>query len=123
MTEILMKQQGLMLVCLDCGFSARILPREVPVGKCEYCRKEFGWCLFPDTFLLTHGNGEEVLQDGDMLIINGKLPVTSHRRIYEIRRNGLVIYTDAMDGVNRVAIQAKKKQLGWNYDHDGSKIC
>lgn len=93
MTEILMKQKGLMLVCLDCGCQKRVLPGEVPVGDCKLCYKEFGWVLLPDYFTGRYLEGETVLEDGDMVIVDMKEPLDSRNRIYEIRRGGLVWYS------------------------------
>lgn len=93
MTEILMKQKGITLVCLQCGFQARITPGDVPVGGCKLCFKEFGWVLFPVAFDATYKPGDPILEDGDMVIVDMQTPLESRNRIYEIRRNGLVFYS------------------------------
>ena len=93
MTEIIMKQKGITLVCLDCGCRRIILPGEVPVGECPLCYTEFGWTIFPNKFLLTHKEGETILEDGDMVFLDMKESTNSSDRIFEIRRNGLVWYS------------------------------
>ena len=93
MTEIIMKQKGITLVCLQCGFQAKIEAEQVPVGNCKYCFKEFGWVLYPDWFVPRYPVGTRVLKDGDMVIVDMREPTDSRNRIYEIRRNGLVFYS------------------------------
>lgn len=91
--EILMKQKGITLVCLPCGCVKKILPGEIPDGDCGYCRMNFGWVLFPDRFRLQYKEGDEILEDGDVVIVDTKLPVESPDRIYEVIRHGLVWYS------------------------------
>ena len=93
MTEILVKQKGITIVCLNCGCQKKILPGEIPVGDCPLCYQEFGWVVFPQKFLLTHKPGDTILEDGDMVVLDMKEPLDSYDRIYEIRRNGLVFYS------------------------------
>ena len=99
MTEIIMKQKGITLVCLQCGFQARILAGEVPIGGCKFCFKEFGYCMYPDWFKPPRFQYDVPLwdeyNDEIMIVIDGKVPVTSKDRIVQIRRNGMIWYDKA----------------------------
>jgi hypothetical protein len=96
MPEIIMKQKGITLICLQCGFGARILPGEIPVGRCEYCRENFGWGFYPKYLRDRFIEGEQTIFDGDIVIVDQKQPLESYDRIVEIRRNGLVWYSKGM---------------------------
>jgi hypothetical protein len=94
--EIITKQRGLTLVCLQCGCRKRILPMEVPVGDCEFCFKEFGWTVFPKYLQDRYHPEEPCLFDGDEIVVDMKQPLGSEDRICEIRKNGLVWYSKGM---------------------------
>jgi hypothetical protein len=89
-------QYGLTLKCINCGCQRKILPGEIPVGNCDCCFRDFGWVVFPESFRLTHKEGDEILKDGDVVTVNTRMPVDSTRRIHEIRRGALVIYSDSL---------------------------
>lgn len=89
-------QYGITVKCIHCKCQKKILPGEVPVGNCDYCYRNFGWIEFPTAYRFTVKAGEEILRDGDIVTVNTFMPVESMRRIYEIQRGALVIYTDPL---------------------------
>ena len=82
-------QYGLTVKCIHCGCKKQILPGEVPIGDCKFCFENFGWLRFPGD------NKDFALQDGDIITVNTRVPVDSPRRIFEVRRNHIVIYHDS----------------------------
>lgn len=90
------------IICKECGASKTINEEtgSQPVsfntpdqGGCEYCQQQFGWVLFPEAF--NHIDiGTNIIKDGDIIVINSKLPVDSRRRIFSIERNGEMFYKD-----------------------------
>jgi hypothetical protein len=89
-------QYGLTLKCIVCKCQKRVLPGQVPIGNCDYCFKGFGWVEFRFTFRLTHKPFQEILKDGDIITVNTRIPLESGRRIYEIQRGSVIIYTDPL---------------------------
>lgn len=90
------------IICKECGAFKMIDEKTggQPVAfnapderGCEYCKQQFGWIHFPEAF--NHFEiGHRIIEDGDVIVINSKLPVDSRRRIYSIERNEQFFYKD-----------------------------
>ena len=87
------------LICGECGVSRRIKDKEIPVGDCRFCKKDFGYYILPEelyqkAFHSKAGQEPFKLQSEDMLTLNTRLKAVDSRRIAIIVRDGKEIYRD-----------------------------
>lgn len=88
----------IIIKCKECGCTREIGPTEVPKGDCHYCKKDFGYYLWPlgqcPRVLLKH----LPLHHGDIVVIDTASPAIindnhpNFDRIYSIEREGVIIY-------------------------------
>lgn len=77
------------MICTECGYSQKVKEHEIPKGPCQFCKFGYGFIEWP--FKLVRE--QFVLIPGDEVFIASRLPPKHPDRITEIRRNGLVIYS------------------------------
>ena len=77
------------MICNECGYYKDVKEHEIPKGPCKFCKQGFGFIEWPARLV----REQFVLIPGDEVFIDSRLPASHPDRITEIRRNGLVIYS------------------------------
>ena len=92
-------QETVTIICGECGCKRAIKDQEVPVGDCRFCKKGFGYYIYPDeiyqkAFHPKRGEEAFALKYGDILTLNTRVKAENSSRIVIIERDGVVIYRD-----------------------------
>lgn len=93
--------------CKECGCQKRIEAKEIPIGECQYCERNFGFYFFPGQIINEDRtvNNDHVkishLEEGDVVTINTKLYPEDPNRIFSIQRAGEFIYKDGKCTLSR----------------------
>lgn len=85
------------MICKECGYSQAVKEHEIPKGPCQFCKHGYGFIAWPKKLLME----QFVLIPGDEVFIDSRLPPLHPDRIVEIRRNGLIVYSQEVKCTSR----------------------
>lgn len=81
-------ERKIIMRCMMCSCEREAAENETPTGRCMWCREYFGWTEFP----LSLKQIRFELIAGDIVTVDTRKHPNDPERIFEIERNGVIIY-------------------------------